>query len=203
MPHFKEKDSDQKNKKAAFTVAWMKFLLNFSSTEDNPRENNCRKVFAFSPKYDNGFTPETVHAVISVIHEKVYDIIQIEVSRKKLKSSTSVASSSSKAETQPERKETRYFIDLVAPRQIEWSSRENKHWHWMGEKEEQICPNEKWKPKLCILKALKMKDNNLPNDESSLQASVLVFFIFSTKSYWSLMLAWTVWSVCDRFWHWL
>ena len=40
-----------------------------SSTEDNPRENNCRKVF-----------------------EKAYDIIQIEVSRKKLESSTSVAS---------------------------------------------------------------------------------------------------------------
>ena len=39
------------------------------------------------------FTPETVHAVISVIHENVYDIIQIEVSRKKLESSTSVASS--------------------------------------------------------------------------------------------------------------
>ena len=87
-----------------------------SSTEDNPRENNCRKFFVPST---TTFTPETVHAVISVIHEKVYDIIQIEVSRKKLESSTSVASSSSKAETQPERKETRYFIGLVAPRQIE------------------------------------------------------------------------------------
>ena len=35
--------------------------------------------------------------------KKVYDIIQIDVSRKKLESSTSVAGSSSKAETQPER----------------------------------------------------------------------------------------------------
>ena len=87
-----------------------------SSTEDNPRENNCRKVFVPST---TTFTPETVHAVISVIREKVYDIIQIEVSRKKLESSTSVASSSSKAETQPERKETRYFIGLVALHQIE------------------------------------------------------------------------------------
>ena len=24
-----------------------------SSTEDNPIENNCRKVFVISPKYDN------------------------------------------------------------------------------------------------------------------------------------------------------
>ena len=89
-----------------------------SSTENNPRENNC-KVFSSSAPITTTFTPETVHEVISVIHEKVYDIIQIEVSRKKLESSASVASSSSKAETQPERKETRYFIDLVAPRQIE------------------------------------------------------------------------------------
>ena len=75
-----------------------------SSTEDIPRENNCKKVFLISLNTTT-FTPETVHAVISVIHEKVYDIIQIEVSRKKLESSTSVASSSSKAETQPERRQ--------------------------------------------------------------------------------------------------
>ena len=31
--------------------------------------------------------------------------------------------------------------------------------------------------------ALKMKDDNLYDDKSPLQASVLVFFIFSTKSY--------------------
>ena len=30
---------------------------------------------------------------------------------------------------------------------------------------------------------LKMKDDNLSDDKSSLQASVLVFFILSTKSY--------------------
>ena len=53
MLRFKEKVKDKKNKKAAFTVAWMKFLLNFQAQEDNPRENNCRKVFVISPKYDN------------------------------------------------------------------------------------------------------------------------------------------------------
>ena len=31
MLRFKEKDGDKKNKKAAFTVAWMKFLLNFQA----------------------------------------------------------------------------------------------------------------------------------------------------------------------------
>ena len=34
---------------------------------------------------------------------------------------------------------------------------------------------------------LKMKDDNLSDDKSSLQASVLVFFILSTKSYWAIL----------------
>ena len=154
---FKEKDREKKNKEAAFTVAWMKFLLNFQAQKTTDQERIIVERFSSSVPSTTTFAPETVHAVISVIHEKVYNIIQIEVSRKKLESSNSVPSKSSKAETQPERKETRYFIDLVAPRQIEWSSRENKHWHWMGKKEEQTCPNEKWKPALCILMALKLK----------------------------------------------
>ena len=114
----KEKDREKKNKKVAFTVAWMKFLLNFQA-QKTTQERIIVERFSSSAPSTTTFTPETVHAVISVIHEKVYDIIQIEVSRKKLESSTSVASSSSKAETQPERKETRYVIDLVAPHQIE------------------------------------------------------------------------------------
>ena len=107
MLHFKEKDRDKKNKKAAFTVAWMKFLLNFQALKTT-QERIITESFLSSAPSTTTFTPETVHAVISVIHENVYDIIQIEVSRKKLESST-----------QPERKETRYFIDLVAPLQIE------------------------------------------------------------------------------------
>ena len=79
--------------------------LSSTEYEDNPRENNCRKVFSHQPQVRQPSLLRTVHAVISVIHEKVYDIIQIEVSRKKLESSTSVASSSSKAETQPERRQ--------------------------------------------------------------------------------------------------
>ena len=116
---FKKKDRDKKNKEATFTVAWMKFLLNFQAQKTTDQERIIVERFSSSVPSTTTFTPETVHAVISIIHEKVYDIIQIEVSRKKLESSNSVASSSSKAETQPERKETRYFIDLVAPRQIE------------------------------------------------------------------------------------
>ena len=99
MLRFKEKDRDKKNKKAAFTVAWMKFLLKFQA-QKTTQGRIIVKGFSSSAPSTTTFTPQTVHAVISDIHEKVYDIIQIEVSRKKLESSTSVASSSSKAETQ-------------------------------------------------------------------------------------------------------
>ena len=96
----------------------MKFLLNFQA-QKTTQERIIVERFLSSAPSTTTFTPETVHAVISVIHEKVYNIIQIEVSRKKLESPTSVASSSSKAETQSKRKGTRYFIDFVTPRQIE------------------------------------------------------------------------------------
>ena len=103
MLHFKEKDRDKKNKKSGFHCGMDEVSAEISSTEDNPRENIIVERLSSSAPNTTNFTPKTVDAVISVIHEKVYDIIQIEVRRKKLESSTSVASSSSKAETQPER----------------------------------------------------------------------------------------------------
>ena len=90
MLRFKEKDRDKKTKRAAFTVAWLKFLLNFQA-QKTTHERITVERFLSSASSTTTFTPETVHVVISVIHEKVYDIIQIEVSRKKLESSTSVA----------------------------------------------------------------------------------------------------------------
>ena len=93
MLRFKEKDRDKK--KAAFTVAWMKFLLNFQAQKTTQERIIVERFSSSAPST----TTETVLAVISIIHENVYDLIQIEVSRKKLESSTSVASSSSKAET--------------------------------------------------------------------------------------------------------
>ena len=38
MLRFKEKDRDRENKKAASTVAWMKFLLNFQAQKTTKRE---------------------------------------------------------------------------------------------------------------------------------------------------------------------
>ena len=99
MLRFKEKDRDKKIKRAAFIVAWMKFLLNFQAQKTTQERIIVERLSSSTPSTTTLYTPETFHAVISVIHEKVYDIIQIEVSRKKLKSSTSIASSSSKAET--------------------------------------------------------------------------------------------------------
>ena len=83
MLRFKEKGRNKKSKKVAFTVAWMKFLLNFQAQKTTQERIIVERFFSSAPSTTT-FIPETVHAVISVIHEKVYDIIQIEVSRKNL-----------------------------------------------------------------------------------------------------------------------
>ena len=83
----------------------MKFLLNFQTQKTTQEENNCRKLFVdqLGPKYGNLHSCMTQsHAVISVIHEKLYDKVQRDVSKKKLDSLTSVAAvheSHAKAET--------------------------------------------------------------------------------------------------------
>ena len=73
-------------------------MLNFQA-QKTTQERIIVERFSSSAPSTTTFTPETVHAVISVIHEKVYDIIQIEVSGEKLEPSASVANISSKAET--------------------------------------------------------------------------------------------------------
>ena len=82
--HFKEKGRDKKNKKAAFSVARMKFLLNFQ-TQKTTQERIIVESFLLSARLQvrqPSLLHDTVHAVISVIHEKVYDEIQREVSKK-------------------------------------------------------------------------------------------------------------------------
>ena len=68
MLRFKEKDR-QKNKKVAFTVAWMKFLLNFQA-QKTTQDRIIVERFSSSAPSTTTFTPETLHAVISVIHKK-------------------------------------------------------------------------------------------------------------------------------------
>ena len=64
---FKEKDGDKKNKNAAFTVAWIKFLLNFQAQKTTQERIIVERFFVPNT---TTFIPETVHAAISVIHEK-------------------------------------------------------------------------------------------------------------------------------------
>ena len=97
MLRFKEKDGGKKHKKAAFTVAWMKFLLNFQAQKTN-QERIIVERFWYQIRQPSILRQSTQLFVLFGT-KKVYDIIHIEVSRKKLESSTSVASSSSKAET--------------------------------------------------------------------------------------------------------
>ena len=74
---FKEKGRHKKNIKAAFTVARMKFLLNFQ-TQKTTQERIIVESFLLSARLQvqqPSLLHDTVHAIISVIHEKVYDKI--------------------------------------------------------------------------------------------------------------------------------
>ena len=66
MLRFKKKDRDKKNKKAAFTVAWMKFLLNFQAQKTTQERITVERFSSSAPST----TTETVHAVISVINKR-------------------------------------------------------------------------------------------------------------------------------------
>ena len=64
----------------------MKFLLNFQ-TQKTTQERIIVESFVLSARlqvWQPSLLHDTVHAVISVIHEKVYDKVQREVSKKKL-----------------------------------------------------------------------------------------------------------------------
>ena len=93
---FKKQGRDKKTIKAAFTVALMKFLLNFP-TQKITQERIIVESFLLSARLQvrqPSLLHDTVHAVIClicVIHEKVYDKIQREVSKKKLDSLTGAA----------------------------------------------------------------------------------------------------------------
>ena len=119
MPVLRKKGKDKKNKNAAFTVARMKFLLNFQ-TQKTIQERLIVESFLLSARLQvrqPSLLHDTVHAIISVIHEKVYGKIQREVSKKKLDSLTSVAAAreSQRPKLLDERDELLY-ADLVATR---------------------------------------------------------------------------------------
>ena len=118
---FKEKGRDKKNKKAAYTVAPMKLLLNFQTQKTTQERIIVESFFCLiSARLQVGqpsLLDDTVHAVISVIHKKVYDKGQREVGKKKLDSLTSVEAvhESQRPKLVDERDEV-FHADLVATR---------------------------------------------------------------------------------------
>ena len=97
----------------------MKFLLNFQ-TQKTTQEGIIVESFLLSAWLQvrqPSLLHDTVHAVISVIHEKVYDKVQREVSKKKLDSLTGVAAvhESQRPKLVDERDEV-FYADLVATR---------------------------------------------------------------------------------------
>ena len=97
----------------------MKFLLNFQTQKTTHKIIfvECLLLSARLQVRQPSLLHDTVHAVISVIHEKVYDKIQREVSKKKLDSLTSVAAvhESQRPKLVDERDEV-FYTDLVVTR---------------------------------------------------------------------------------------
>ena len=75
--------SDKQNRKAAFSVAWMKMLVNFQVGKPT-QERMIIERFLVGQQ----FSPEVVHAVVSVIHEMVYCTIHSHVQLRKSNSTS-------------------------------------------------------------------------------------------------------------------
>ena len=72
-------------RKAAFSVAWMSFLSNFHPGKTTQERMILNELFKNSKE---SFSPESVHSVMSVLHEAVYTIIHEHVRLKKAETST-------------------------------------------------------------------------------------------------------------------
>ena len=74
--------ADKPNRKADFSVAWMKMLGNFEAGKGT-QERSIIEQFLVGQSEGQHFSPEVVHAVISVIHELVYCTIHCHIQLKK------------------------------------------------------------------------------------------------------------------------
>ena len=91
---------DKQNRKAAFSVAWMKMLANFRLGKSS-QERSIVERFLVGQQFDN----EVVHAVVSLVHEMVYSCVHGRVQGRKM-SNTSSDTRASKM--YPESEETLY-----------------------------------------------------------------------------------------------
>ena len=91
---------DKKNRKAAFSVAWMKMLANFTCGKPT-QERSVVERFSVGQQ----FADELVHGVFSVLHEMVYTNVLSQIQQKKVSSVTSETTSS---KLSPESEETLY-----------------------------------------------------------------------------------------------
>ena len=70
--------ADKPNRKAAFSVAWMKTLGNFQAGKGTQERSIIERLLVGQSEGQQ-FSPDVVHAVISVIHELVYCTIHCHI----------------------------------------------------------------------------------------------------------------------------
>ena len=129
---------------------------------------------------------DTVHAVITVIHEKVYCKVQREVNKKKVDSFTSVAAvHESQRPKFADKRDEVFYTDLVATRQVIKLQEQSLTMTLDGKIKSKVVRSDNFalyfsiethssfllsfdkRNELCVSMAIKMKD-----DKSSLQALV-------------------------------
>ena len=96
----------------------MKFLLNFQK-QKTTQEGIIVESFLSSARLQvrqPSLLHDTVHAVISVVHKKIYDKLQREVSKKKLDPLTSVAAAHESQRLKLVDENEVFHADLVATR---------------------------------------------------------------------------------------
>ena len=74
---------DKKNRKAAFSAAWMKLLSNFRSGKSSQERLIVERLLV-----GQQFNIEVVHAVISIVHELVYTCVHSHIQGRKMSDTT-------------------------------------------------------------------------------------------------------------------
>ena len=158
-----------KERKAAFSVAWMKMFSNFQPGKKSQERIVIERCLPAS----KSFSHEDVHSVLSVIHEMVYTLIHDRVRSRKEHSTAE--SSSSARQLSKESDDTLYRSCGAALQRMLKLRRES-----LAGKKKRIKPSSEKRPimtkELEILEGLVMKDKSgISQSSKSLDAGKLIF----------------------------
>ncbi|KAJ7374192.1 hypothetical protein OS493_007265 [Desmophyllum pertusum] len=157
---------DKANRKAAFSVAWMKLLSNFQPGKAIQQRSIIER-FLVGQQFD----AEVVHAVVSVVHEMVYHIIHAQIQSKK----SATTSEARTSKLNPETDDTLYrYCGAALHRMIKLRKETLKQKKGRAKLSSQRQPI--MELELALLEELTMKDkSSVPQSLKNLDEGNLVF----------------------------